>query len=110
MNRKMTLTAATAAVALSAAVGSAVAGADQNASVAGTKTISVRDEYFGPKSVTVSKGPKLRFVWSGRRPHNVVGPGANIGARVRGSASVKARSGTYVCTIHRAMKLSVRVR
>jgi plastocyanin len=110
MNRKLTLTAATLAVALSTAAGSAVAGADQNASAAGTKTISVRDDYFGPKSITVSKGTTLRFVWGGRRPHNVVGPGANIGARVRGSASVKARSGSYVCTIHSGMKLSVRVR
>ena len=110
MNRKVTLTAATLAVALSAAAGSAVAGADQNASAAGTKTISVRDDYFGPKSITVSKGTSLRFVWGGRRPHNVIGPGANLNARVRGSASVKARSGRYVCTIHRGMTLSVRVR
>ncbi len=110
MNRKLTMTAVTAVVALSASAGSAIAGADQNASVAGSKTISVRDDYFGPRSITVSKGPTLRFVWGGRRPHNVVGPGANIRIRVRGSASVKARSGTYVCTIHRGMKLSVRVR
>ena len=110
MTRKFTLTAATLAVALSAAAGSAVAGADQNASVAGTTTISVRDDYFGPKSITVSKGTTLRFVWGGRRPHNVVGPGANIRVRVKGSASVKAQSGTYKCDIHRGMKLSVRVR
>jgi plastocyanin len=108
MTSKLTLIAAVAVLALSVVAGSAVAGSV--AHTAGSKTISVRDDYFGPKSITVSKGTTLRFVWGGRRPHNVVGPGANIGARVRGSASVKARSGSYVCTIHSRMKLSVRVR
>jgi len=109
MTRKLTLIAAVLAVALSAAAGSALA--NGGAHSAGTTTISVRDSYFSPKSVSVSKGSTLRFVWAGRLPHNLVGPGANYGARVKGSVSVRAtRSGSYVCTIHRGMKLSVNVR
>ena len=108
MTRKLTLIAAVLAVALGAVAASALANGGAHA--AGSKTIAVRDSVFNPKSITVSRGTTLRFVWAGRLPHNVVGPGANIGARVTGSASVKARSGSYVCTIHRGMKLSVKVR
>ncbi len=108
MKRTLILIAVALTLALSAAAGSAVA--DGGAQAAGSKSISVRDDYFSPKSVTVSRGTKLRFVWSGRRAHNVVGPGTNISARVRGSASVRARSGRYVCTIHAGMRLTVKVR
>ena len=108
MTRKLTLIAAVLAVALSAVAGTALANGGAHA--AGSKTITVRDSFFSPKSLTVSKGTTLRFVWAGHLPHNVVGPGTNIGARVRGSVSVRARSGSYVCTIHRGMKVSVRVR
>jgi len=108
MTRKLPLIAAVLAVALGAFAASALA--NGGARAAGSKTISVRDSVFSPRSITVSPGTTLRFVWGGRLPHNVVGPGTNIGARVRGSASVRARSGSYVCTIHRGMKLSVKVR
>jgi plastocyanin len=108
MTRKLTLIAAVLAVALGAVTASALANGGAHA--AGSKTISVRDSFFSPKSITVSRGTTLRFVWAGRLPHNIVGPGTNIGARVKGSASVKARSGTYVCTIHRGMALAVKVR
>ncbi len=109
MTRKLTLIAAVLAVALGAVAGSALANGGAHA--AGSKTIMLRDSYFSPKSLTVSKGTTLRFVWGGRLPHNLVGPGANFGARVKGSVSVRAtRSGSYLCTIHRGMKLSVRVR
>lgn len=108
MTRKLTLIAAVLAVALGAVAASALA--NGGAKAAGSKTISVRDSFFSPKTLTVSKGTTLRFVWAGRLPHNIVGPGTNIRARVRGSVSVRARSGSYVCTIHRGMKLSVKVR
>jgi len=109
MTRKLTLIAAILAVALSAVAGSALA--KGGARSAGTTTISVRDSFFSPKSVSVSKGTTLRFVWAGHLPHNLIGPGANYGARVKGSVSVRAtRSGTYICSIHRGMKVSVRVR
>ena len=108
MTRKLTLIAAVLAVALSAVAGNALA--NGGAHSAASKTITLRDSYFSPKSITVSKGTSLRFVWAGRLPHNIVGPGTNISARVKGSASVKARSGSYVCTIHSGMKVAVKVR
>lgn len=108
MTRKLILIAAVLAVALGAVAASALANGGAHA--AGSKTILVRDSVFSPKSITVSRGTTLRFVWRGRLPHNLLGPSANYDSRVRGSVSVKARSGTYLCTIHRNMKLSVRVR
>ena len=109
MTRKLTLIAAVLALALSAVAGSALAKGGAHA--AGSTTITLHDSYFSPKSVSVSKGSTLRFVWAGRLPHNLVGPGANVSARVKGSYSVRAsRSGSYLCTIHRGMKVSVKVR
>ena len=109
MTRKLTLIAAVLAVALSAAAGSALANGGAHA--AGSTTITLRDSFFSTKSVSVSKGTTVRFVWAGHLPHNLVGPGANIPDRVRGSVSVRAtRSGRYSCTIHRGMKVSVKVR
>jgi len=109
MTRKLTLIAAVLAVALSAAAGSALA--NGGAHSAGSTTITLRDSFFSPKSVSVSKGTTLRFVWAGRLPHNLIGPGANYGARVKGSVSVRAtRSGSYICSIHRGMRVSVNVR
>ncbi len=110
MNRKLLTTAAIAAMALTAAAGSAVAGANSGAHAAGSKTIKVLDNKFSPKSTTGSKGTTLRFVWTGNHPHNLKGPGVNVSPQVKGSKSVKARTGTYVCSIHSGMKLSVKVR
>jgi plastocyanin len=113
MTRKLTLIAAVLAVALGAVALGVVAAsalASGGANAAKSKTVKVRDSYFSPKKLSVKKGTKLRFVWRGRLPHNIVGPRTNIRARVKGSASVRARSGSYVCTIHRGMKLVVKVR
>jgi len=111
MSRKILMTAVTASLLLAAATGSAVAGAAGGSHTAATKTITVRDSFFSPKRITVSRGTKLRFVWRGRLPHNLIGPGAKVGARRSGSVSVRAsRSGSYLCTIHRGMALRVTVR
>jgi len=108
MTRKFTLIAAVLTLALSAAAGSAIA--NDGAKTAGSKRISVKGNYFSPKSITVPAGTTLRFVWAGRLPHNVQGPGSYLKIRVKGSASVKARSGRYVCTLHSGMNLRVKVR
>ncbi len=111
MSRKILITAATAALLLAAATGSAVAGATGGSHAAATKTITLRDSFFSPKRITVSRGTTLRFVWRGRLAHNLIGPGANFGLRRSGSVSVRAsRSGSYVCTIHRGMVVRVTVR
>ena len=109
MTRKLTLIAAVLAVALSAVAGNALA--NGGAHSAASKTIMLRDSYFSPKSITVSKGTSLHFVWAGKLVHNLVGPGANYGFRTKGSATVRAtRSGSYICQIHSGMKVSVKVR
>ncbi len=112
MSRKILMTAVIAAALLTAAAtGSAVAGAAGGSHAAATKTITLRDSFFSPKRITVSRGTTLRFVWRGRLPHNLIGPGANVGPRRSGSKSVRAsRSGSYLCTIHRGMALRVTVR
>ncbi len=78
---------------------------------AATRTVRVDDNVFSPKSLTVGKGTKLRFVWVGDAPHNVKGAGISIGTRTSGSKTVTARrSGTLVCTIHPGMSMKLRVR
>ena len=109
MTRRLLTTAVIAAIAVTAAAGSAVAGANSGAHAASSKTIKVLDNKFSPKKVTVSKGSTLRFVWAGNRAHNLVGPGVNVPPRVKGSKSVKARTGTYYCSIHSGMQVSVKV-
>ena len=74
---------------------------------AATKTVQVKDNRFAPKSITVRKGTKVKWVWRGQAPHNVKvikGPAKFTSkTQVKGSYSRKlARKGTYtiLCTIH----------
>lgn len=85
--------------------------------LAATKTISIKDNFFSPKSLTVSKGTTVKWVWKGSAPHNVTvtkGPVKFKSAtKFSGSFSHKmTRGGTYtiVCTIHAGMKLTLKVR
>jgi plastocyanin len=78
------------------------------------KTVNVGDNYYGPKSLTVSKGTKVTWKWIGVLRHNVVvhtGPSAfSSKTQVRGSYShTFTKKGTYqlVCTIHKSMKMTV---
>ena len=78
---------------------------------AATKTVTLRDNSFSPRSLTVSKGTTLVFRWAGRAPHNVKGAGISSPTKRSGTYRAKARrSGTLVCTIHPRMKMSLRVR
>lgn len=83
-----------------------------------TKTVAVRDNKFGPTSITVRRGTKVRWVWHGKAPHNVTvtkGP-----QRFRSSTQVRGRftkrltkKGTYtiLCTVHPAtMRMTIRVK
>jgi plastocyanin len=73
---------------------------------AATRTVRVGDNFFSPRSITISKGSTVKWRWVGSVRHNVV---ATRGARFRsgtkssGTYSHTFRSrGTvrYVCTIH----------
>jgi plastocyanin len=81
------------------------------------KSVNVGDNYYGPKSLTVSKGTKVTWKWVGVLRHNVVvhtGPSAfSSKTQVRGSYShTFTKKGTYqlVCTIHKSMKMTVVVK
>ncbi len=81
------------------------------------KTVKVKDNFFGPRSLTVGKGTKVTWKWAGELRHNVVvhtGPSFfSSKTQVRGSFShTFTARGTYhlVCTIHPSMKMTVVVK
>ena len=81
------------------------------------KTVRVADNYFGPKTISVGKGARVTWNWTGVLKHNIVvhtGPSFfSSRTQVRGSFShVFTRKGTYalVCTVHKSMKMTVVVR
>jgi len=103
--RRLAATAVTAA-SVAVAVG---AGASAEAAT----SIGVKDDAFAPKSVTVARGSSVRWVWRGRKPHNVNGPGFTSGVKKRGSYARRfRRAGRYkiFCTLHAGMEMTVRVR
>ena len=85
--------------------------------LAATKSVTVGDTYFKAKSLTVSKGTTVKWVWRGKLPHDVKvksGP-AKFHSTVKTSGSYSkrlTRSGTYriICTIHPNMKQTITVR
>jgi plastocyanin len=86
------------------------------ASVAGadTTTISVDDNFFKPKKVTVEVGDKVTWKWDGFVAHNVVvekGPQkfkSKIQSEGKYSKVIK-KPGVYriVCTLHAGMKMKL---
>jgi len=84
---------------------------------AATKTISVRDNSFSPKTTTVKKNTTVRWVWRGSNPHNVVvtrGP-VKFKSAVKTSGTYRkklTRTGRYtiVCTIHSGMTSRITVK
>jgi plastocyanin len=96
----------------------AVAGALAVPALAATKTVQVKDNKFVAKSITVSKGTTVKWVWRGEAPHDVTvtkGP-TKFKSKVKTSGSFSkklTKKGTYsiVCTIHApGMKMTVRVK
>jgi len=79
-----------------------------------TRSVSVKDNFFSPKSVTVSKGTTVKWKWAGRAAHNVTFRGsAHSRTQTSGSYSHKfSNKGTfaYRCTIHAGMVGTIRVR
>jgi plastocyanin len=84
-----------------------------------TKKVRVGPQFsFSPKTLTIRKGTKVTWNWTGGLPHNVT---VNTGpvkfhsrTQMRGSYShLFTRKGTYrlVCTIHKSlgMKMTIKV-
>ena len=120
------LIASLAVVALPAAGFAAVnasAAGDPPVTKAATRTITLGDNFFKPKSLTVRKGTILRFIWGPNNEgtiveHNVTGVRGN--KFTNGEDTTRpdrpyrkriTRKTTIVCTIHATtMKMSVRVK
>jgi plastocyanin len=103
------------------AVGAATAmaaGALAIPALAATKTVQVKDDVFAPKSITVSKGTTVKWVWKGKAPHNVKvtkGPAKFASTtQTKGTYSKKlTKKGTYtlLCTVHAPdMKMTIKVK
>ncbi len=100
----------------------AVCGAVAVPAFAATKTVKVGPGVkFGPSSVAIAKGGKVKFQWTGGLPHNVrvtkAPKGArkfNISTRTKGTVTKTfTRRGTYslLCDIHApGMRMTVKVR
>jgi plastocyanin len=96
------------------------AGRDAGSSQSSRERVSVRDDRFSPRSVTVSVRGKVTWRWRGDNPHNVRFRRVPSGASKRGSdtqtsgrfARTFRKRGrySYVCTIHEdiGMRGSVR--
>ncbi|MFL5903699.1 MAG: plastocyanin/azurin family copper-binding protein, partial [Solirubrobacteraceae bacterium] len=71
-----------------------------------TRGVSVKDNFFSPKSLTVSRGSTVKWSWKGHTKHNVTFPTVHSTTKVSGVYSHKFNhKGTfsYVCTIHPGM-------
>jgi plastocyanin len=77
-------------------------------------TVSVKDNFFSPKTATIRKGATVTWRWHGRASHNVTFRGsAHSKTQTRGSYSHKFNnkgSFAYRCTIHAGMVGTIRVK
>jgi plastocyanin len=84
------------------------------APAATTAAVSVRNDVFTPREVTIRKGGPVTWTWrSDEKPHNVSGPGfagATISTGTYRRTFTKAGVFRYVRTLHSNMKGSVSVR
>jgi plastocyanin len=120
VSRFLVITAAAAALSLAALALAPVSGGSR-AKASKTFSVSVRDNRFSPRSITVHSGAKVVWRWRGFADHNVRFRKVPSGASKRGSPTQSSgrfartfkQRGTYryVCTIHQAlgMRGSVRV-
>ena len=84
---------------------------------AASSSISLKDDFFSPKTKSIKKGTTVTFKWAGRAPHNVTvtqGPVKFVSKTQSKGTYVKTftKAGTYkiVCTIHPGMNLSLTVK
>jgi plastocyanin len=86
-----------------------------------TRSVSLRDNVFSPRTLTVRRGDTVKFTWRGRNPHNITttsrprgAPRITAGVKTRGTYRKRlTRRGTYrlLCTIHQpTMRMTIRVR
>ena len=106
-----------------AAVNASASSDDPPVHKAATKTITLGDNFFKPKAITVKKGTILRFIWGPNNEgteveHNVTGVRGNKFTNGEDTAKPDApyrkrftKNSLVVCTIHSTtMKLKVTVK
>ncbi len=115
MKRILALAATLAA--LAAIVITAPAGATDAApkATAAAVTVKLKDSFFSPSRLTISRGTQVKFVWAGKLSHNITGgglPSRLARTRIHGSYTATFSKGTktLICTIHPGMVLKLRVR
>ena len=69
------------------------------------KQVSVKDDFFTPRPITIKKGTKVVWTWKGKRRHNVSEANGKWGSgtKRKGTFSHTFKSkGTFLvfCTIH----------
>ena len=80
------------------------------------RQVSVKDDFFGPRKLTIKKGTKVVWTWKGKRRHNVSEASAKFrsGTKKKGTYKHTFKSkGTYlvVCTIHAPdMQMTIKVK
>jgi plastocyanin len=80
------------------------------------RTVSVKDDFYGSRSKSVSKNTTVRWVWRGSGRHNVVvdsGP-VHFHSTIKRSGTFShrfTRRGRYhiICTVHSEMTMTVHV-
>jgi plastocyanin len=76
-------------------------------------TVSVKDNVFSPKAVTVGKGATVTWSWKGHASHNVTFRSTHSKTQTKGSFKVKFNNKgafAYHCTIHPGMVGTIRVK
>jgi plastocyanin len=121
VSRRTLLTTAVALCISAAALALVPVSGGSGAITSDTGRVSVKDSFFSPRSVTVSRGGKVVWRWKGELEHNVRFRKVPSGASKRGSSTQasgrfartfkKRGAYRYVCTIHQdlGMKGSVHV-
>lgn len=85
---------------------------------AATSTVTIKDDLFAPKSLSIAKGSTVKWVWKGKAAHNVTVKSGPVKfhspTQAKGSFSkMLAKAGTYqiYCTIHGAKQsLTIKVK
>jgi plastocyanin len=80
------------------------------------RNVSVKDDFFGPKSLKIRKGTKVVWTWKGKRRHNVSEANAKFRSGTKKKGTYKhtfRKRGTYLilCTIHAPdMQMTIKVK
>jgi plastocyanin len=75
-------------------------------------TVTVKDNFFSPKTASIKKGSKVTWKWAGKVAHNVTFKTVHSKTQAKGTYSLTFnRKGTfgYRCTLHPGMTGSIKV-